>query len=97
MYSLESTKIAITGLGLFGLALAVDFGKHDDIAAVDISAASIDELRTGHEHTLKVNAAEQAATSRAAFERDLAEIATCNITMAGRSHRRLSLSQDYMQ
>ena len=79
MHSLDTTKIAIIGLGYVGLPLAVQFGKQYDTVGFDVNSARIDELRSGHDHTLEVNAAELAAAPRLAFSADLAEIKSCNV------------------
>jgi UDP-N-acetyl-D-galactosamine dehydrogenase len=79
MHSLDNTKIAIIGLGYVGLPLAVEFGKHFDTVGFDISVARIDELRSGHDHTLEVDAAELAAAPHLAFSANPADIESCNV------------------
>jgi len=79
MHSLDNTKIAIIGLGYVGLPLAVEFGKRYDTVGFDISGARIDELRSGHDHTLEVDAAELAAAPRLTFSANLADIESCNV------------------
>ncbi|WP_426690168.1 Vi polysaccharide biosynthesis UDP-N-acetylglucosamine C-6 dehydrogenase TviB [Rhodanobacter ginsengiterrae] len=79
MHSLDNTKIAIIGLGYVGLPLAVEFGKHYDTVGFDINTARIDELRSGHDHTLEVDAAELAAAPRLSFSANLADIESCNL------------------
>ncbi|HET8897285.1 MAG TPA: Vi polysaccharide biosynthesis UDP-N-acetylglucosamine C-6 dehydrogenase TviB, partial [Rhodanobacteraceae bacterium] len=79
MHSLDNTKIAIIGLGYVGLPLAVEFGKHFDTVGFDINTARIDELRSGHDHTLEVDAAELAAAPRLRFSANLADIESCNV------------------
>jgi UDP-N-acetyl-D-galactosamine dehydrogenase len=79
MLQLDNAKLAIIGLGYVGLPLAVEFGKHYDTVGFDINAARIDELRSGHDHTLEVDAAELAAAPRLRFSASLADIESCNV------------------
>ncbi|EIL93558.1 Vi polysaccharide biosynthesis UDP-N-acetylglucosamine C-6 dehydrogenase TviB [Rhodanobacter spathiphylli] len=79
MHSLDNTKIAIIGLGYVGLPLAVEFGKHYDTIGFDINIARIDQLRSGHDHTLEVDAAELAAAPRLGFSANLSDIESCNV------------------
>jgi UDP-N-acetyl-D-galactosamine dehydrogenase len=79
MRNLESTKLAIVGLGYVGLPLAVEFGKRYDTIGFDINKARIAELRTGRDSTLEVDAAELAGASRLRFSADLEEIRACNV------------------
>ncbi|MGH8156927.1 MAG: Vi polysaccharide biosynthesis UDP-N-acetylglucosamine C-6 dehydrogenase TviB [Rhodanobacter sp.] len=79
MRNLESTKIAIVGLGYVGLPLAVEFGKHYDTVGFDINAARIDELRAGRDNTLEVDADELATATRLHFSASLDELRSCNV------------------
>ncbi|HZX70652.1 MAG TPA: Vi polysaccharide biosynthesis UDP-N-acetylglucosamine C-6 dehydrogenase TviB [Rhodanobacter sp.] len=79
MQQLDSTRIAIVGLGYVGLPLAVEFGKQYDTVGFDIRAARVDELRSGHDHTLEVDAAELATASRLRFSASLDDIRGCNV------------------
>lgn len=47
-------KIAIIGLGYVGLPLAVAFAKKYSVIGFDINQSRVDELNTGHDHTLEV-------------------------------------------
>ncbi|WP_449426408.1 Vi polysaccharide biosynthesis UDP-N-acetylglucosamine C-6 dehydrogenase TviB [Rhodanobacter lindaniclasticus] len=76
---MEGTRIAIVGLGYVGLPLAVEFGKRYDTVGFDIRATRVDELRTGHDHTLEVDATELAAATRLRFSAQLDGIADCNV------------------
>jgi UDP-N-acetyl-D-glucosamine/UDP-N-acetyl-D-galactosamine dehydrogenase len=77
--SLGSTRIAVVGLGYVGLPLAVEFGKHFDTVGFDISAARVDELRAGHDHTLETAAEEFAAARHLHFSTDIDDLAGCNV------------------
>jgi UDP-N-acetyl-D-galactosamine dehydrogenase len=79
MRSLDSTKIAIIGLGYVGLPLAVEFGKKYDTVGFDINTARIDELRAGRDSTLEVDAEELAAALRLVFSADLDDLRRCNV------------------
>ena len=59
-----TVKIAVVGLGYVGLPLAVEFGKKFSTIGFDINHKRIDELRSGHDHTLETTTEElKAATS----------------------------------
>ena len=60
MPPLETARIAIIGLGYVGLPLAVEFGKRYDTIGFDIRAERVEALRSGHDSTLEVDAAELA-------------------------------------
>ncbi|MEO9079956.1 MAG: Vi polysaccharide biosynthesis UDP-N-acetylglucosamine C-6 dehydrogenase TviB [Rhodanobacter sp.] len=79
MQSLENTKLAIVGLGYVGLPLAVEFGKHYDTVGFDINAARVEELRSGVDHTLEVDAHELAEASRLTFSATLDDIRDCHV------------------
>ena len=57
MLSIDEAKVGITGLGYVGLPLAVEFGKVMPTVGYDINTARIDELRSGKDSTLEVDAA----------------------------------------
>ena len=74
MRNIQNTKLAIVGLGYVGLPLAVEFGKHYDTVGFDINQARIDELASGHDKTLEVDAAELAAATRLRFTAELDDL-----------------------
>ena len=47
-------KIAVIGLGYVGLPLAVEFAKKYPTIGFDINTTRVNELMTGHDHTLEV-------------------------------------------
>ena len=47
-------KIAVIGLGYVGLPLAVEFAKKYPTIGFDINSSRINELMSGHDHTLEV-------------------------------------------
>jgi UDP-N-acetyl-D-glucosamine/UDP-N-acetyl-D-galactosamine dehydrogenase len=79
MQDLESTKLAIVGLGYVGLPLAVEFGKRYDTVGFDINKARVADLRAGRDNTLEVDAAELAGASRLRFSSELEDIRGCNV------------------
>jgi len=79
MKPLETTKIAIVGLGYVGLPLAVEFGKRYETVGFDVNAARIDELRDGIDSTLEVDAEEMASATRLSFSTMLDDIRGCKV------------------
>ncbi|HWU76423.1 MAG TPA: Vi polysaccharide biosynthesis UDP-N-acetylglucosamine C-6 dehydrogenase TviB [Rhodanobacter sp.] len=79
MQELKNTRIGVVGLGYVGLPLAVEFGKHYDTVGFDINAARVEELRGGVDHTLEVDAAELAESSRLSFSASLDDIRDCHV------------------
>ncbi|WP_281350689.1 nucleotide sugar dehydrogenase [Phnomibacter ginsenosidimutans] len=71
-------KIAIIGLGYVGLPLAVEFGKKFPTVGFDIAVARIEELRTGHDRTLEVEAEQLAASSQLSFSCEWQDLESCN-------------------
>jgi len=58
MITLETTKLAIIGLGYVGLPLAVEFGKNMPVVGFDINKPRIAELVSGKDSTLETSNAE---------------------------------------
>jgi UDP-N-acetyl-D-galactosamine dehydrogenase len=79
MGNLESTKLAIIGLGYVGLPLAVEFGKRYDTLGFDINAERIAALRGGHDSTLEVDATELAQASQLRFSAVVDDLRACNV------------------
>ena len=76
---LENIKIAMIGLGYVGLPLAVEFGKKYTTIGFDINQARIDELNTGHDHTLEVSDAELKEALHLSYTANSDDIKQCNI------------------
>jgi len=76
---LENTNIAMIGLGYVGLPLAVEFGKKYPTVGFDINQARVDELKTGHDHTLEVSDEELKEATHLSYTADIEEIKQCNI------------------
>ena len=79
MPSLESTRIAIIGLGYVGLPLAVEFGKRFPTVGYDIRAERVAALRRGEDSTLEVGADELAASPHLTYAHTLDDIRGCNV------------------
>lgn len=76
---LENIKIGMIGLGYVGLPLAVEFGRKYPTLGFDINQARIDELRSGHDHTLEVSDEELAAATHLTYSCQLQDLAGCNV------------------
>ncbi|MBS0028844.1 nucleotide sugar dehydrogenase [Chitinophaga sp. 22321] len=51
----QESKIAIIGLGYVGLPLAIEFGKLYNTLGFDINTNRVEELKSGHDHTLEAD------------------------------------------
>jgi UDP-N-acetyl-D-galactosamine dehydrogenase len=71
---MKNPQITIIGLGYVGLPLAVEFGKKFPVVGFDINAKRLDELRTGHDRTLEVSAADLKDSSYLAFSSNIDDI-----------------------
>ncbi|TWT81138.1 UDP-N-acetyl-D-glucosamine 6-dehydrogenase [Planctomycetes bacterium CA13] len=71
--------ICVIGLGYVGLPLAVEFGKKFPTIGFDINTTRVDELRTGVDGTLEVDAAELASAKKLNFTSELKDIAAANV------------------
>lgn len=77
-FSLESSKLAVIGLGYVGLPLAVEFGKHRPVVGFDINTKRIEALRAGHDSTLEVSDDELAEAGDLRFSSDLSDLEVCD-------------------
>ena len=77
-FSLESSKLAVIGLGYVGLPLAVEFGKHRPVVGFDINTKRIEALQAGHDSTLEVSGDELAEANDLRFSSDLSDLEVCN-------------------
>ncbi|EMI6048392.1 Vi polysaccharide biosynthesis UDP-N-acetylglucosamine C-6 dehydrogenase TviB [Acinetobacter baumannii] len=78
MFQLEQLKIAIIGLGYVGLPLAVEFGKHKPTIGFDINTDRIQELKSGHDHTLEVTSDELKHVHQLSYTADIEDLKTAN-------------------
>ncbi|MGQ1126123.1 Vi polysaccharide biosynthesis UDP-N-acetylglucosamine C-6 dehydrogenase TviB [Acinetobacter baumannii] len=78
MFQLEQLKIAIIGLGYVGLPLAVEFGKHKPTIGFDINTDRIQELKSGHDHTLEVSSDELKHVQQLAYTANIQDLQNSN-------------------
>ncbi|MEL1262761.1 nucleotide sugar dehydrogenase [Pseudoxanthomonas putridarboris] len=76
---INSTRLAVIGLGYVGLPLAVAFGKKMQVIGFDINATRIDELKRGHDHTLEVSDDELREAELLRYTDIPGEIVDCNV------------------
>lgn len=77
--TLETTRIAVLGLGYVGLPLAVAFGRRWPTVGFDIDKTRVQELSAGVDHTLEVDAGELSAAPHLSFTTDPEALAECNV------------------
>lgn len=77
--SLETSKIAVIGLGYVGLPLAVEFGKTRSVVGLDINTSRIEALRAGHDATFEVDDEELTSALYLSFSEHIDDIADCNV------------------
>lgn len=78
-FSLESTKLAVIGLGYVGLPLAVEFGKYRAVVGFDINTKRIEDLQDGNDTTLEVSKEELAEAVNLKFSTALEDLQACNV------------------
>lgn len=79
MQNIETSKIAVIGLGYVGLPLAVEFSRKLPTVGFDIKPERIAELQNGIDSTREVNPAELNAASNLAFTSSIEDIRSCTI------------------
>jgi UDP-N-acetyl-D-galactosamine dehydrogenase len=67
------------GLGYVGLPLAVEFGKHYSTVGFDINQQRVNELKSGHDHTLEVSDEELQQAKHLVYSADVDDLKACNI------------------
>lgn len=77
-FSLESSRLAVIGLGYVGLPLAVEFGKHRSVVGFDINTKRIEALQAGHDSTLEVSDDQLAEAGELRFSSTLSDLEECN-------------------
>lgn len=77
--NLNDVRIAIIGLGYVGLPLAVEFGKKYPTIGFDINQKRVDELRSGHDHTLEVEPEELKLATQLTYSADTSDLEQANI------------------
>lgn len=79
MLKIQDVKLAVVGLGYVGLPLAVEFGKKRFVVGFDINTRRIDELNSGVDHTLELDAQELGEARHLTFTADKSELAKANV------------------
>lgn len=76
--SIESSTLAVVGLGYVGLPLAVEFGKHRAVVGFDVNTKRIEALQAGNDSTLEVSDDELAEADRLLFSSTPSDLEGCN-------------------
>jgi UDP-N-acetyl-D-galactosamine dehydrogenase len=76
---LQTTTIAVIGLGYVGLPLAVEFGKHINTIGFDIDDNRIKELSEGRDKTLEVDEEGLKAASMLSYTVNAEDLAEANV------------------
>ena len=79
MRSLADAKLGIIGLGYVGLPLAVEFGKHFDVAGLDINIQRIEELKSGFDRSLECSADELRQAPRLSYTANAEDLRGCTV------------------
>ena len=77
--NLDSTRVAVIGLGYVGLPLAVAFGRARATLGFDIDAARIAGLREARDHTGEIAPAEIRVAAKLTFSDVAADLAGCDV------------------
>ena len=77
--NLDTTTIALIGLGYVGLPLAVEFGKHRPVIGFDINQTRVAELQGGQDHTLECSPEQLKAARHLRFSSQLNDLRDCGI------------------
>ncbi|MGB5300607.1 MAG: nucleotide sugar dehydrogenase, partial [Thiogranum sp.] len=79
MLIIDEAKVGVIGLGYVGLPLAVEFGKVMPTVGFDINKCRINELRSGKDSTLEVDAVELAEAVQLRYSHALDDLKACNV------------------
>ena len=79
MIDLTQKTVAVVGLGYVGLPLAVEFGKVRRTIGFDLRRERIEELRSGRDTTLEVEAADLAAATNLAYTCRREDLKGCGV------------------
>ena len=79
MPALDSTHLAVIGLGYVGLPLAVEFGRHMPVIGFDVYGPRVAELRAGHDRTLETSDADLASATLLTCTGDPSKLAEANV------------------
>ncbi len=76
---LDTSIIAVIGLGYVGLPLAVEFGKVRPVLGFDINQQRIDELKFGRDHTLECSPEQLKDAVHLQYSNELEKLRSCQI------------------
>jgi UDP-N-acetyl-D-galactosamine dehydrogenase len=79
MPDIDSTRLAVIGLGYVGLPLAVEFSRKFPCIGFDLKEERIAELRQGIDTTREVSAEELAQAKELVFTTCIEELQDCNV------------------
>ncbi len=79
MITLDTTRLAIIGLGYVGLPLAVEFGKKMPVVGFDINEPRVKELMSGTDSTLEVSDEELKEAVQLEYTSDIEQLKQCNV------------------
>ncbi len=79
MPDIQSTKLAVIGLGYVGLPLAVEFSKKIPCIGFDLKEERIAELRRGVDVTREVSSEELSGAENLQFTTSIEDLRTCNV------------------
>jgi len=79
MITLETTKLAIIGLGYVGLPLAIEFGKKIPVIGFDINQGRVNELISGTDSTLEVSSEELRDATKLQYSTNIEQLKSCNV------------------
>ena len=77
--NLNSSKIAVIGLGYVGLPLAVEFGKQRPVLGFDINQARVAELQGGTDHTLECSPEQLQAAAQLCYSCQAEDLKDCQV------------------
>ena len=77
--SLQSSRLAVIGLGYVGLPLAAEFGKFRKVIGYDTNEDRVLELRRGYDATHEMSESELRESSLLTFSTSLAMLEECNV------------------
>ena len=75
--NLDQIKLGIIGLGYVGLLLTVEFGKKRSVVRFDVNPKRNEELRSGVDVTLELDAKELSDASELSFSTNLEDLRAC--------------------
>lgn len=76
---MNTSTLAVIGLGYVGLPLAVEFGKKRSVVGFDINAKRVAELQSGQDRTLEVEPEELKEAEYLSFSTNLEALLSCNV------------------